>query len=76
MRKCGCHSHNGFLTVEGQRALGDQPALELSDEGLTPAEDSVTLDMVGSVSGLELERDIHASDDLIDQQYRRFLNGS
>ena len=36
------------------------------------------LDKVGSVSGLELERDLYASisDVQIDQQYRRFLNGS
>ena len=34
------------------------------------------LDQVGSVSGLELERDFHVWDDqLLDQQHRRFLNG-
>ncbi len=73
MHKCGCHSHNGF---------------QLSPEGLAQREDvrygvdTVDmfgyLDKVGSVSGLELERDLYAfTDDLfIDQQYRRFHNGS
>ena len=35
------------------------------------------LDKVGSVSGLDADEDSHVWDDrLLDQQYRRFLNGS
>ena len=72
MRKCSCHSHNGFLTARGIRAVAQQTSLE----GLTPTGDSVIVDMHGSVSGLELERDLHVSDEFIDSQYRRFLNAS
>ena len=61
--QCGCYSHNGFLTRAGYDALD-------------MADSSRYLDKVGSVSALELERDITVPDDMIDQQYRRFLNGS
>ena len=73
MRNCGCHSHNGLL---------------LSPEGLAQRRGSfygnvdMTLplryvDKVGSVSGLELERDFLVfHEEVIDQQYQRFLNGS
>ena len=70
-RNCGCHSHNGFvLSPEGlaQREF-DLP-------GVAAMATKRYLDKVGSVSGLELERNITVSDALIDQQYRRFLDGS
>ena len=72
-RTCGCHSHDGFL---------------LSPEGLAqrefelPGVDAMApkryLDSMGSVSGLELERDLYANviDSDIDEQARRFHNGS
>jgi len=69
-RSCGCHSHNGF---------------RLSPEGLAqrefdlPGVDSMAarcyLDKVGSVSALELDR-LHWDDDVIEEQYRRFLHAS
>jgi len=70
---CDCRSHNGFLTAKG---LEEAAQREGEWDGLTYLRSSVTLDKVGSVSGLELERDSHMCDELIDQQYRRFLNGS
>ena len=72
--KCECFSHNGFLTRAGyalldQRGGGPQELHEWSD--------MCYLDKVGSVSGLELERDLYAiqtSDQLLEQS-ERFLNG-
>ncbi len=71
--KCGCHSHNGFqLSPEGlaQRRGYSSETVDMFD-------DVEYVDKVGSVSGLEQERNIFVFDDgLLDQQYRRFLNGS
>jgi len=69
MRKCGCHSHNGLL---------------LSPEGLAPRKDSfplgvdmgpspLYLDKVDSVSALI---EFEFNDEILEDQYRRFLNGS
>ena len=73
MSKCRCFSHNGLLTSRG-REVAQQTSLE----GLAPWGVPEYIDRVGSVSGLELGRDLYAmvSDILIDEQYRRFLNGS
>jgi len=69
---CGCHSHNGFrLSPEGL-AQREHESLELAGMVATRY-----LDRVGSVSGLELERDLFVHDDeYIDSQYRRFHSGS
>ena len=69
---CDCRSHNGFLTAKGLAEAAQQTSLE----GLAPRGVPEYVDRVGSVSGLELEREVHVSDEIIDQQYRRFLNGS
>jgi len=70
---CGCHSHSGFLTAKGLKEAEQRFSLE----GLAPRGLPEYIDKVGSVSGLELERDLYAdiSDVLLDQQYRRFHNG-
>jgi len=72
------HGRNGFLTAKGlqlqQEAAqrGVDRAHELAVMGM-----SRYLDIPGSVSGLELERNLFVHDDqYIDSQYRRFLNGS
>jgi len=68
----GHHSRNGFLTRKGIRV-----AQQFSLEGLTPNERSATIDTVGSVSGLRRDEAFLVLDDeQLDQQYRRFLNGS
>jgi len=70
---CSCLSHSGFLTAAGYAAVAQRTSLE----GLAPRGEDVYLDRVGSVSGLELERDLyeHVVDSQIDEQSRRFLNG-
>ena len=67
MRRCGCHSHNGFLLEP--EGLAEQTSLE----GLTPMSDCVRVDVQGSVSALI---EVEVSDAEVDEQYRRFLNGS
>jgi len=70
---CRCFSHNGFLTERGYSELAQRTSLE----GLLPRGDSVIVDMHGSVSGLRRDEAFHVfDDDLIDNQYRRFLHGS
>jgi len=71
---CSCHSHSGFLTARGIRAVAQRSLEGLEVDAMAVP---LYLDKVGSVSGLELERDYHVFDDqLLDQQYRRFHNGS
>ena len=73
MSDCSCHSHSGFLTAKGLEETAQRHSLE----GLAPRGALEYLDRVGSVSGLELERDhLVFDDEIIDQQYRRFANGS
>ena len=71
MRKCGCHSHNGLLlSPEG---LAQRTSLE----GLAPMGEIEYVDKVGSVSALvEVEENYFPADPFIEEQYRRFLNGS
>ncbi len=72
---CGCHSHNGYL-LKGTRARVPF-AQQYSLEGLATRGDPGYIDKVGSVSGLELERDFHVWDDeLLNEQHRRESNGS
>ncbi len=75
--KCNCRAHSGFLTAIGlaeaaQRdvGFGDQLAM-----GLTGDEEAVRLDKSGSVSG-SFPIELHWDDGLIEEQYRRFHNGS
>ncbi len=70
--RCGCRSHGGFLTSRGLREVAQRSleGLEVADMGLEPY-----LDKVGSVSAPTV-LELHWDDDIINQQYRRFLNGS
>ena len=63
--ECSCRSHGGFLTAKGLAETAQQTSLE----GLAPRGEFEYIDKVGSVSGLELERDLyaHVSDTQIDQ---------
>ena len=68
--KCGCHSHNGMLlSPEG---LAQR---ELKLPGIDAREPSLYLDSVGSVSG-SIPDQVIFEDALLEDQYRRFLNGS
>jgi len=70
---CECRSHNGFLTAKGLAETAQQNSLE----GLAPRGELGYLDKVGSVSALvEVEGAPWLCDPLLDEQYRRFLNGS
>ena len=70
--KCSCSSHGGFLTAKGL----EEAAQRFSLEGLAPRGVPEYVDTVGSVSGLRRDEAVHVFDyELIDQQYRRFLNG-
>ena len=78
MADCTCHSHSGFLTSRGLREVAQRTSLE----GLLPlgavdrGEVVPYFDRVVSVSGLRRD-EIHWPCDLqIDEQHRRFLNGS
>ena len=69
--KCGCTSHNGFLTKRGYEfAQRSDDSLELAGRVATRY-----LDKVRSVSA-STESLLHWDDDVIDEQYRRFHNGS
>ncbi len=74
MTELGHYSRNGFLTSKGYLEVAQQTSLE----GLAPRGVSEYVDSMGSVSGLELERDLYEfiSDSDIDEQERRFLHGS
>ncbi len=76
MTECRCHSHNGFVLGE-PRSLEGLSIARAEEKGLTPDVDCVRLDLVGSVSGLRRDETDHVFDDeIVDNQYRRFLNGS
>jgi len=68
--RCGCLNYNGFLTDRGYAEVAQR---ELELHGVDAMGSSRYLDIPGSVSALlELE----LPDDLLEEQYRRFHNGS
>ena len=75
MTDCGCFSHGSFLTERGLKEAS--LAQQISLEGLLPRGVGDIVDRIGSVSGLELERDtLWMSGDQTDEQARRFHHGS
>ena len=68
---CGCRAHNGFLTKRGLQ----EAALRRSRAGVDTGEKSVTLDKVGSVSGLGRGRDILVQGELF-QEVIKIPHGS
>ena len=75
---CGCNSHGSFLTAKGLEEAAQRSSLEgLLPLGVDSKDESQYLDKVGSVSALvEVEGSNVFDHELIDSQYRRFLNGS
>ena len=65
---CRCHSHDGFLTRRGYELV--------TARGVDKAEAVPYLDRVGSVSALVEGREGPWVDEILEDQYRRFLNGS
>ena len=69
MTDCSCSSHGGFLTRRGYELARVY--------GVDKTEESRYLDKVGSVSAMVEVEEFHVWDDqVLDQQYRRFHNGS
>ncbi len=74
MEKSDHHARNGFLTAKGLREAALRGAI---CNGVDGTGASPYLDLVGSVSALAEAEDPFVFDhELIDQQYRRFINGS
>ncbi len=70
---CKCLSHNGFLTAKGLKEAAQR---EVDVHGVDAMWSASYLDRVGSVSALaEAEAFFVFDDQLIENQYRRFLNG-
>ena len=68
---CGCTSHNGFLTSRGLREVAQRSLEGLEVDAM---DESRYLDKVGSVSGARRDETDHVFDDqVLDEQYRRFL---
>ena len=68
MSKCTCSAHGGFLTAKGLQEAAERG---VDSSGVDAMGLPRYLDSRVSVSGLELERDIHVSDELLDEQFRR-----
>ena len=73
---CNCFAHNGFLTAKGLEEAAQRENVRLlgcyhvdDDPGM------YYLDKVGSVSGSDLMVPIF-DDSVLEDQYRRFHNGS
>ena len=69
MTECRCHAHGSFLTAKGL----EETAQRFSLEGLAPRGVPGYVDKVVSVSGLRRDETLWLSDELIEEQYRRFL---
>ncbi len=72
MSNCQCSGHSGFLTAKGLKEAA-QRELELAALDVTGRR--CLLDRVGSVSAMPEPEHVFV-DVLIDEQHRRFLNGS
>ena len=74
---CSCRSHSGFLTAKGlvEAAQRTEHERHQLDEVVDMWPSSSYLDKVGSMSdsGLSIP---HWDDALLEEQYRRFHNGS
>jgi len=70
--KCNCNSHGTFLTAKGLREAAQR---ELSLASIDAMDTRLYLDKVGSVSGSP-QSSLPWDDALIEEQYRRFHNGS
>jgi len=72
---CNCTGHNGFLTAKGLQEVAQR---ELKLNALDAMGIRPYLDKSGSVSALVEVEDLYefVTDDMTDQQYWRFHNGS
>ena len=73
MNECRCRSHNGFLTALGLREAAQRKDCRPEVDAM---EIPLYLDSRVSVSGLGRDETFHMCESLIEEQHRRFLNGS
>jgi len=75
--KCGCYSHDGFLTVRGyaEVAQRERQLYLFPETGLTQDGKCVRLDKSSRVTASS-PVELHWDDEVIEEQYRRFHNGS
>ena len=69
--KCNCSSYNGFLTVRG---YAEHAQRELELDALDAMDTRLYLDSRVSVSAMAEAEDM--CDHMLDEQYRRFHNGT
>ncbi len=71
-------SDSSQLDLEVEIAQREREFRALLEMGLTPAEESVRLDTQGSVSAMVEVEGLYAfvTEDMTDEQYRRFHHGS
>ena len=70
---CDCRSHNGFLTAKGLKETEQRRGDTADFRAVDGSQSSLYIDTRVSVSGLRRD-ETHWDYDLLDQQYRRFLN--
>ncbi len=75
MSRCRCHSHGGFLTRRGYAEVEQRSLEGLEVRRVDKSRVQCYLDSQGSVSGSP-ESILTLDDAGLDEQYRRFHNGS
>ncbi len=73
--RCSCHSHGSFLTAKGLKEAEQRRGDTFEFDGVDKRQLSLYLDKVVSMSGSGVP-DSHWDDALLEEQHRRFLNGS
>jgi len=73
---CGCHSHNGFQLRPSRSLEGLAQREGYRSTGLTDRDFFAILDTGVSVSASIEPKEPIFVDEITDQQYRRFHNGS
>ena len=73
---CSCSAHGSFLTAKGLREAEQREAIFSVDPGVDMGQVVMYLDKVGSVSGSPFPELHWECDHLLEEQYRRFHNGS
>ena len=76
MRDCSCSAHGTFLTAKGLEEAEQRRAAAFEFDGVDKRQLSLYLDKVGSVSGMPLEELHWPPDAFLEEQHRRFHNGS
>ena len=74
--KCECNAHGGFLTAKGLEEAEQRRGDTFEFDGVDKRQLPLYLDKVGSVSGSP-SPEVHWPDDsCLEEQHRRFHNGS